>query len=90
MNKITKYFCLFLISLFLFGCASDKFYNQKARERFLRLDNKEQKEERLKCSELWGHECDVYKEPTPQEQERLKNKHLWKNKIRSWYYGIWD
>jgi hypothetical protein len=46
--------------------------------------------ERTKCRELWGHECNVYKKTSHQEQERLKNKDSWKYKIRSWYYGIWD
>lgn len=89
MNKITRYFLLLLVFGFVNGCVSDGWYRQKERERFLGLDNKEQKTERVKCSELWGHECDVYKEPTPKEQERLKNKNSWKYKIRSWYYGIY-
>jgi len=88
-NKVTKYFLLFLTFIFLSGCASDGWYNQRERERFLRLDIKEQEILRKKCIELWGHECNVYKKPFPQEIERLKNKDSWKYKIRSWYYGIW-
>ncbi len=90
MSRITKYFLLFLTITFVVGCASDGWYNQRERERFIRLDAKEQKSKKIKCRELWGHECEVYKKTTPQELERLKNKDSWKYKIRSWYYGVWE
>ncbi len=89
MNKINKYFLSLLLFTFLFGCASDGWYNQREREKFLKLDTEKQKAERIKCRELWGHECNVYKNPTPKEQERIKNKDSWKYKIRSWYFGVY-
>ena len=90
MSKITKYILLVSLASITSGCASEGWYRQKERERFLRLDTNKQEAEKTKCRELWGHECNVYKEPTPQEQERLKNKDSLKYKIRSWYYGIWE
>lgn len=89
MNKITKYISIILLLTMTFGCASDGWYNQRERERFLRLNIKEQKAERIKCFELWGHECEVYKNPTLEEQKRLKNKDSWKYKLRSFYYRVW-
>jgi len=87
MGKITKYFLLFLTFTFVAGCASDGFYNQRERERVIRLSPKEREEIRQKCKHCWPS---IYKEPTSQELERLKNKDSWKYKIRSWYYGIWE
>ncbi len=94
MNKITKYSYFFLISLLLFGCASDGWYAQQAREKFIRLSPEERDRERErrkeKCDYL-GFSCEEppAPEPTPEEQERLKNKDSWSYKLRSWYYGIW-
>ncbi len=45
MNKIIKYFYFFLISLLLFGCASDGWYAQQAREKFIRLSPEEREKE---------------------------------------------
>jgi hypothetical protein len=86
-NKITKCFLLMLLLSMTFGCASDGYYNQKERERVIRLCPKEREEIRQKCKHCWHS---IYKEPTHQELERLKNKDSWKYKIRSWYYGIWE
>jgi len=95
MNKITKYFLLISLSLITFGCASDGWYAQQSREKFIRLSpedrNKERDVREKKCNDL-GFACKEPSapEPTPQELERLKNKDSWKYKIRSWYYGIWE
>ncbi len=87
MSKITKYFLLILFISTTSGCASDGYYNQRERERVIRLSSEERLEIREKCKHCWSS---IYKEPTPQELERLKNKDSWKYKIRSWYYGIWE
>jgi len=41
MGKITKYFLLTLLLSMTFGCASDGWYAQQAREKFIRLSVKE-------------------------------------------------
>lgn len=101
-NKVTKCFLLFLILMFVSGCASDGWYAQQSREKFIRLSPEERDKERKIRSERYnklGIVCDPAKEPivcgiapepTQEEQERLKNKDSWKYKIRSWYYGIWE
>ena len=96
-NKITKYFLLFLTFILLSGCASDGWYNQQAREKFIRLSPKERDKERGRVKQqcigfgisLFHIACQTSPEPTPQEIERLKHKDSWKYKIHSWYYGIW-
>ncbi len=87
MSRITKYFLLLLTLTFVAGCASDGWYRQNERERVIRLSPEERERIREKCKHCWSS---IYKEPTPQELERLKNKDSWKYKIRSWYYGIWE
>ncbi len=89
MSKITKYFLLFLTCVFVSGCASDGWYAQQAREKFIRLSVNERDSSRKECQNL-NLSCRNAPEPTPQELERLKNKDSWKYKIRSWYYGIWE
>jgi len=103
MGKIIKYCAILLLlsscyhECFLVFCASDGWYNQQAREDFIRLSP----EEREKRREKWKIDCKNFitvnacakftlPEPTPQELERLKHKDSWKYKIRSWYYGIWE
>lgn len=88
MSKVIRS-CVIILVIFISACASDGWYEQSERERFLRLNTKEQKLERIKCHELWGRECEVYKNPTPEEQERLKNKDSWEYKLRSLYYRVW-
>jgi hypothetical protein len=86
MIKIIKYFLLIFLLSITFGCASDRWYNQKERERVIRLSPKEREEIRQRCK----HCADfIYKKPTPEEIERLKNQDSWRNKIRSWYYRVW-
>ena len=97
-RKITKYISLFLTLTFLAGCASDGWYAQQAREKFIRLSPEDQDRERERvkqqCTKLnisLSHiACQTAPEPTPQELERLKHKDCLKYKIRSWYYGIWE
>jgi hypothetical protein len=97
MNKIIKYSLLSLILLTTFGCASDGWYAQQSREKFIRLSPEERNKERdrikKQCIKLGissSHiACQNAPEPTPEEQERLKNKDSWKYKIRSWYYRVW-
>ncbi len=95
MKKITKNILLVLLLSVTFGCASDGWYAQQAREKFIRLSpgerNRERERRNEKCNYL-GFKCEdsPAPEPTPQELERLKNKDSWKYKIRSWYYGIWE
>ena len=58
----------------------------KKRERVIRLSIKEREEIRQRCSHCTDF---IYKEPTQEEQKRLKKQDSWKYKIRSWYYGVW-
>jgi hypothetical protein len=101
MNKIIKLikYCTILLLLsncshgcFLVFCASDGWYAQQSREKFIRLSPEERDKERVfrknRCQKL-GIICESPPEPTPEEQERLKNKDSWKYKIRSWYYRVW-
>lgn len=97
-NKVTKCFLLFLILMFVSGCASDGWYAQQSREKFIRLSPEERDKERERVKQqcigfgisLFHIACQTAPEPTQEEQERLKNKDSWKYKIRSWYYGIWE
>ncbi len=90
MSKINKY--ILLISLFsiTYGCASDGWYNQQTREKFIRLSAEEREKAREWCYKHEGCWTSLHKEPTPQEIERLKNKDSWKYKVRSWYYDVWE
>lgn len=89
MNKITKYISIILLLTMTFGCASDGWYAQQSREKFIRLSQEDRKEAREWCKKHEGCLMNIHKEPTPEEQERLQNKDSWKYKIRSWYYGVW-
>jgi hypothetical protein len=95
MNKIIKYSLLLLALLTTLGCASDGWYAQQSREKFIRLSPEEREIERWrrkeKCDYL-GFTCEEPSapEPTTEEIERLKNQDSWKYKIRSWYYGVWQ
>lgn len=70
MNKITKYCLLALLLSMTFGCASDGWYAQQAREKFIILSPEEMNEERevreKKCNDL-GFACKepFAPEPTP-------------------------
>jgi hypothetical protein len=88
-NKVIKCFLLFLTFMFLSGCASDGWYLQRERERFLKRPAEERERAREWCKDHEGCSMNIHRELTPKEQERLKHKDSWKYKIRSWYYGIW-
>lgn len=96
MKKIIKYCVILLLfsncshGCFLVFCASDGWYNQQAREKFIRLSPEEREKAREWCYNHKDCWTSLHKEPTPQELERLKNKDSLKYKIRSWYYGIWE
>ena len=66
------------------SCASDGWYVQRERERVIRLSPEEREEIRQRCKHCWHS---IYKEPTPEELERLNDNSL-KSKIRNLYYGI--
>ena len=74
MDKITKYCLLIIIVVNAFGCASDTYYKQKARNNFIQFPLEKREKERERCSQLKLSFCYLYQEPTPEELERLKNE----------------
>lgn len=90
MSRITKYILLILTLTFVFGCASDGWYRQRERERFLKRPAEERERAREWCKNHEGCSMHIHRELTPEELERLKNKDSLKYKVRSWYYGVWD